>query len=218
MRTLGTDWAVAWIQESASSVTEHRMELIDLDRAIGDGDHGENLTRGFTAAVEKLQSSDLQDPGSVFKLVAMTLMSTVGGAAGPLYGSAFLGAAKSAPAELDGDAVATLVEEALAAIMKRGKATAGEKTMIDAWTPAAQAARVAAGQGAEPVDVFDAAATAAAAGAEATEPLIATKGRASYLGERSRGHRDPGSQSTAYILAAAVRAARLTPVVDAGMA
>lgn len=204
--TLDVGWALRWVRESAAVVTEHRAELSELDRQIGDGDHGENLYRGFTATVAKLDA--LEGPpdqvGDVLKLLATTLMSTVGGAAGPLYGTAYLRAAKvTGLAELDSAAVVAMLEAGLEGIVARGKATTGEKTMVDAWSPAVTAAVAAADDGADPAGVLAAAAEAAAAGAQATIPLVATKGRASYLGERSAGHADPGATSTAYLLRAA---------------
>lgn len=208
--SLGVDWAVAWTRRTAQVVAEHRDELIELDRQIGDGDHGENLTRGFTAVVGKLDglTAPPADPGEVLKLVATTLMSTVGGAAGPLYGTAYLRAAKvTGVPELDAHAVVALLEAALEGIVARGKASTGEKTMVDAWTPAVEAAVAAADQGASPAAVLAAAAEAAQGGAESTTAMLATKGRASYLGERSVGHQDPGATSTALILAAAAETA-----------
>ena len=206
--SLDAQWALRWIELAAADVAQHRDFLVDLDRAIGDGDHGENMDRGFTAAVEALGKAQ---PGSVaeaLKTVAKTLMSTVGGAAGPLYGTAFLRASKAAgDGELDGAGVAAVIAGALEGIQTRGKATTGEKTMVDAWTPALEAARASAESGSDPAAVLEAAATAAEAGAAATEPLRATKGRASYLGERSIGHLDPGAVSTSLILRAAARAA-----------
>ena len=189
--SLDAQWAQRWIELSASAVAEHRDYLVDLDRAIGDGDHGENMDRGFRAAVEALSEAQPGSVAEVLKTVAKTLMSTVGGAAGPLYGTAFLRASKAAGGgDLDGAGIAAVIEGALSGIQARGKATTGEKTMVDAWTPALEAARAAA-----------------EAGAAATEPLRATKGRASYLGERSIGHLDPGVVSTSLILRAAARAA-----------
>lgn len=204
---LGTSWATAWVEAAAADVMTARTELIELDRAIGDGDHGENLSRGLAAAATAVGDGTPISVKEVFAVTAKTLMSTVGGASGPLYGSVFIGAAKCATLPLDGAGVATMLESALESLMKRGKAHAGEKTMVDAWTPAVEAAKAAADAGAGPAETLSAAADAAAAGALATEPLIATKGRASYLGERSRGHRDPGAQSTAIILAAAATTA-----------
>jgi dihydroxyacetone kinase-like protein len=207
---LGTVWAVDWVRRSAAVIDEHRVELINLDREIGDADHGENMDRGFGAVLGKLDDvPDDATPSDVLKLVATTLISTVGGAAGPLYGTAYLRAATatSGQAELDSAAVAALLTAARDGIVARGKAEPGDKTMIDAWTPAVEAADAAAASGSSPADVLAAAADAAAAGAVATEPLVARKGRASYLGERSAGHRDPGAQSTAYLLRAAADAA-----------
>lgn len=207
--TLGTDWARDWMQRSAKTVNENRDELIRLDRAIGDGDHGDNLDRGFRAAIDELVAASPSGPGEVFKLVAMSLMSKVGGAAGPLYGSVFLKGSKAVDGtdELDSAGVAEMLAASLAGLQARGKATTGEKTMVDAWTPAVEAARTSAEAGSTPAEVLRAAALAAAEGSDATIPMVATKGRASYLGERSAGHRDPGSQSTALILAAAADAA-----------
>ena len=206
--SLDAQWAQQWIELSASAVAEHRDYLVDLDRAIGDGDHGENMDRGFRAAVEALSEAQPGSVAEVLKTVAKTLMSTVGGAAGPLYGTAFLRASKAAAGgDLDGVGVVAVIEGALGGIQARGKATTGEKTMVDAWTPALEAARATAEAGGDAGVVLEAAATAAEAGAAATEPLRATKGRASYLGERSIGHLDPGAVSTSLILRAAARAA-----------
>ena len=203
---LSLAWALAWIRGAQATLEEHRMELIDLDREIGDGDHGENMSRGFKAVVAKLDDS-IPDVQGVLKVVASTLMSTVGGAAGPLYGTAFMRAAKAADGDLDSEKVVAMIAAALEGIVARGKATTGEKTMVDAWTPALEAATAAQASGATPAAVLRAAADAAAAGAEATIPMRASKGRASYLGERSIGHKDPGSASTAYLLDEAAKAA-----------
>ena len=206
--SLDAAWARRWIELAAADIAEQRDYLVDLDRAIGDGDHGENMDRGFKAAVEALGQAEPASVAEVLKTVAKTLMSTVGGAAGPLYGTAFLRASKAAgDGELDAAVVAAIIEGALGGIQARGKATTGEKTMVDAWTPALDAARAAAESGADAVATLQAAASAAEAGAAATEPLRATKGRASYLGERSIGHLDPGAVSTSLILRAAARAA-----------
>ena len=205
MKLDGT-WAKAWIRTSAAVMNEHRVELIDLDREIGDGDHGENMDRGFQAVLLKLDDlSSEANPGDVFKLVATTLISTVGGAAGPLYGTAFLKAAVAitGSADLDGAALVALLAAARDGIVLRGKAESGDKTMVDAWTPAVDAAEAARADGANDLAILMAAAAAAEAGAEATEPWVARKGRASYLGERAIGHRDPGAQSSALLLRAA---------------
>lgn len=226
--TAGLDaaWVQRWAVRAQQVISANRLELMELDRAIGDGDHGENMDRGFTAVGTKLASADpeqLTTASDALRLMATTLLSTVGGAAGPLFGTAFLrGAAACAPADgaagpgeatVDGAGVADILEAALEGIVARGKATPGEKTMVDAWYPAARAARAAADAGADPAAVLAAAAEAAEGGAEATEPMIATKGRASYLGARSAGHRDPGAASSALLLRAAsdVAAGRTPP-------
>lgn len=207
---LDVTWAVKWLTLSAQAMAEHRVELIELDRAIGDSDHGENMDRGFQAVLDKLAEAPPQTPGAALKLTAMTLMSKVGGAAGPLYGTAFLRAATSlgdAP-DIDPAAWAGALAAARDGIVARGKAESGDKTMVDAWTPAVDAARKAATDGnGDVLTVLVAAAEAAEAGAVATDPMVARKGRASYLGERSAGHRDPGAASSALILRAAVGAA-----------
>jgi dihydroxyacetone kinase-like protein len=209
--TLDGAWATAWVRKSAEVMSDHRIELISLDRDIGDGDHGENMDRGFQAVLPKLDTlaGDCL-PADVLKLLATTLISTVGGAAGPLYGTAYLKAAGAIAgvADLDATAVVAMLTAARDGIVLRGKAEPGDKTMIDAWTPAVAAAAAAQGERADPTAVLDAAARAAEEGAAATEPLVARKGRASYLGERAVGHRDPGSQSTALLLRAAADTAQ----------
>lgn len=201
MSTLDTQWTIDWLKKIAESISEHREELIDLDRAIGDGDHGENMDRGFKAVVAALDGS-FESPTEVLQLTAKTLISTVGGASGPLYGTAFLRGAKAID-DFDAQGVAAFIQGALDGITARGKASEGEKTMIDAWAPAARAAQEAADAGQPPQEVFQAAAAAAREGASNTIDMVATKGRASYLGERSKGHQDPGATSTALILEAA---------------
>ncbi|HEU4667190.1 MAG TPA: dihydroxyacetone kinase subunit DhaL [Arthrobacter sp.] len=206
---LDVTWAVKWLTLSAQAMAEHRVELIELDRAIGDSDHGENMDRGFQAVLAKLAEAPPETPGAALKLTAMTLMSKVGGAAGPLYGTAFLRAATSVgdSTEIDPAAWASALAAARDGIVARGKAESGDKTMVDAWTPAVEAAQKAALNGDSNVlTVLVAAAEAAEAGAVATDPMVARKGRASYLGERSAGHRDPGAASSALILRAAVGA------------
>lgn len=207
---LDINWAVDWVRRSAESMSEHRVELINLDREIGDGDHGENMDRGFQAVLPKLDDLPAgSTPADVLKLVATTLISTVGGAAGPLYGTAYLRASAATGGEtsIDASGVVALLTAGRDGIVARGKAESGDKTMVDAWTPAVDAARAAADGGASAAETLQVAADAAAAGSDATIPLVARKGRASYLGERSAGHRDPGAQSTAYLLAAAAAAA-----------
>ena len=207
---LGTEWVIGWARRCADSLSQHRTELGELDRAIGDGDHGENMDRGFAALSAKLDDVPSDAPPSeVLRLVATTLISTIGGAAGPLYGTAFLRAsdAVTGRTELDAGSIVALIAAARDGIVHRGKAQPGDKTMIDAWTLALEAAIRSAAEGAEPAGLLAAAADGAAAGAATTEPLVARKGRASYLGERAIGHRDPGAQSTALILRAAADAA-----------
>jgi dihydroxyacetone kinase-like protein len=189
---------VTAIRAAAATVAEHRVELIQLDRAIGDGDHGENLDRGFRAVVASFDQSTPDSPAAVLKVVASTLISKVGGAAGPLYGTAFLRASAAVKdrAELGPADVVAALTAALDGVVARGKAEPGEKTMVDALEPAVKAA--AAGESVAAVLAL--AADAASAGAEATVPLVARKGRASYLGERSAGHMDPGARSTTLLL------------------
>jgi len=208
MSDVGIDWALDWVRRSAAVVAERREDLIDLDRRIGDGDHGENLHRGFSAVLGKLDAAEPATVGEVLKLVATTLMSTVGGAAGPLYGTAFLRGAKAADAaEIDAAGVAAVLAAGLEGVVARGKAAVGDKTMVDAWSPAAAAAQQVADRGGSAAEALRAAADAARAGAESTDPLVAHKGRASYLGERAIGHRDPGAESSALLLEAAAAAA-----------
>lgn len=206
--TLGADWALAWIRECAKVVHEQREALTDLDRAIGDADHGENLDRGFQAVIAKLDGQECALPADVLKVTAQTLISTVGGASGPLLGTAFLRAAKACPEAVDGPGAAAILQAALDGIQARGKAKEGEKTMVDAWAPAAKAAADAAeADKTDAAAVLQAAADAARDGAQATTPMTATKGRASYLGERSQGHQDPGATSSSYLIAAAAATA-----------
>ncbi|MGC5615874.1 dihydroxyacetone kinase subunit DhaL [Georgenia sp. Z1491] len=207
MSTLGTDWALDWVSRATATIAEHRIELIDLDRAIGDADHGENLDRGFSAIAPRFETSAPATVPDVLKGVASTLMSVVGGAAGPLYGTAFLRGSKQIGEEVDAAGVAAFLEAALEGVKARGRATPGEKTMVDALAPALEAAKKVQSDGGDATAALEAAATAAQEGAEATVPLVATKGRASYLGERSAGHMDPGARSTALLLRAAADAA-----------
>lgn len=190
------------IRALAAVVAKHRTELTHLDQEIGDGDHGENLARGFSAVLTKLQAAEPETPAKVLSLVATTLISTVGGAAGPLFGTVFLRASTvlGAGGELDGALVAAALIAARDGVIARGKAERGDKTMVDALAPAAEAATRAAESGGNVAGVLAAAAAAATQGAQDTAPLQARKGRASYLGERSIGHVDPGAQSTAYLL------------------
>ena len=203
-----------WLRSAATRIHEEAPALTALDQAIGDGDHGINMDRGFTAIVAALDARPAPDPmtadiaasADLLRLAGRTLISTVGGASGPLYGTAFLraaGALATLPADPSPPAPVALVaalEAAVAGVSALGKSTTGEKTMLDALAPAATAARAALDAGADVAGVLAATRAAAAAGAAATEPMLATKGRASYLGERSIGHRDPGAASAALLV------------------
>lgn len=192
----------AWLQRAAAVLDENKTYLTDLDAAIGDADHGVNIARGFGAVVQKLAAQPGQPLGALFKTAGMTLMSTVGGASGMLYGNFFLkaaGVAGDRHALTDAELLAVL-EAGRDGIIQRGRAELGDKTMIDAWTPALAALRTALEAGQSPAAAFDACVAAAEAGMRATIPLPARKGRASYLGERSIGHQDPGATSTYLIL------------------
>jgi phosphoenolpyruvate---glycerone phosphotransferase subunit DhaL len=194
----------AWVAEIAAVVETQRDHLTQLDSAIGDADHGINLARGFSAVGAALAQASTPTPGSVLRLTGSTLISKVGGASGPLYGTAFRHAGKAlgdAP-EVDLPALAGALEAALAGVQKLGAAREGEKTMVDALAPASNALSKAVTEGASPADALSALADAAAAGAQATIPMHALKGRASYLGPRSVGHEDPGAASTALIMGA----------------
>jgi phosphoenolpyruvate---glycerone phosphotransferase subunit DhaL len=202
-----TQAALDVVREMAATMEEHRRYLTRLDSEIGDGDHGNNMHRGFQAVLERLDGADPSSPADVLKAVSMALVSKVGGAAGPLYGTAFLRASSALQDkdEISAQDAAEALEAALGGIKQRGKAEAGDKTIVDALEPAVEAAKGAAADGSV-AQVFRAAADAADGGAEATVPLTARKGRASYLGDRARGHRDPGATSTYYLLDAAARA------------
>jgi phosphoenolpyruvate---glycerone phosphotransferase subunit DhaL len=191
-----------WIQAYAAEVAEHRAELVKLDTAIGDGDHGTNMDRGMRKAVEKLDSVEGDDIGALLKAVGMALVSSVGGAAGPLYGTLFLqmGTAAAGRDEVDLAGWTEMLEAGVTGVQARGKAEPGDKTMLDALIPALDALRSAADDGADLHDALRRSADAAAEGMRATTPLEARKGRASYLGPRSVGHQDPGATSSQLLL------------------
>jgi len=194
-----------WLRRSAARLADVTPFLTALDQAIGDGDHGTNMNRGFAAVVAKLnaEAADM-DPAGILRLVGRTLVSTVGGASGPLYGTAFLRASAAlADRATDVDAALDAFDAAVGGIAALGKSTAGQKTMLDALVPAQKAARAAHERGASGSEIVAEAAEAASAGSDATIPMLATKGRASYLGERSIGHRDPGATSSALLLTTA---------------
>jgi dihydroxyacetone kinase-like protein len=203
-----TESTLAVIKEMAAAMEEHRRALTRLDSEIGDGDHGNNMHRGFQAALERLEATNPQSPADALKAVSTALISKVGGAAGPLYGTAFLRASTALSGKEDPspEDVAEAVEAALSGVKQRGKAEEGDKTMVDALAPAAEAAKEAASAGSGAGEVFRAAAEAAGEGAEATVELTAKRGRASYLGERAAGHMDPGARSSYLLLDAAARA------------
>lgn len=201
-QTFTSGEAAAWVRATAAAVEDRAAELTRLDQAIGDGDHGVNLQRGFRAVTEKLPGVPDGDLAATFKTVAMALIGKVGGASGPLYGSFYLALSKSlgGVAEVDAAVLAKGLREGYDAVVARGKAAPGDKTMLDALQPALDALDAALADGGALGAALDAAAAAAGEGAAATVPLVARKGRASYLGERSRGHQDPGATSTHLLL------------------
>lgn len=182
-----------WMELFFQEIIEHKEHLSDLDNPIGDGDHGINMARGVEAAKEALAAKEITSINDLFKTIAMTLLSKVGGASGPLYGSVFLAFAKTTLdlETLDKDQIIRLFDEGKTALMNRGKATVGEKTMVDVWVPFVEQLK----NGAVTKPHVD-------ASVEATGPLKATKGRAAYLGERSIGHIDPGSFSSGILFKA----------------
>ena len=202
--TVSLDRLVAWLSRFTELVTENRAYLTELDSAIGDADHGANMARGMTAVTEKLGASSAGAADELFKTVGMTLVTSVGGASGPLYGTFFLrmGMAAGPISEFDGPALGAALRAGLEGVVARGKAEAGDKTMYDAMAPALDAYDAAVAGGASIPDAAAAAFAAAQTGRDATEPLVARKGRASYLGERSAGHLDPGATSTALLFQA----------------
>ncbi len=199
------DDVVAWINTFAATVRDQKEYLTALDSAIGDADHGINMDRGFQAVIAKLPGPPNRDIGAAFKTVGMTLVSTVGGASGPLYGTFFLqlGAATAGREAIGLDDLVTALDAGVAGIQRLGKAEPGDKTMVDALLPARDALREAAASGASLEDALTRTVGAAEQGMLATTPLVARKGRASYLGERSAGHQDPGATSSYLLLKAA---------------
>jgi dihydroxyacetone kinase-like protein len=195
-----------WMKRFAAEVAENRSYLTKLDGAIGDGDHGTNMDRGMKKALERLEATDGDDIGASLKAVGMALVSSVGGAAGPLYGTLFLqmGQATAGRSELDLAGFTEALDAGVQGVIKRGKAEPGDKTMLDALGPALEALRTADAD--DVAGALQQAAEAAREGMEATVPMVARKGRASYLGERSAGHQDPGATSSALLFEAAARA------------
>jgi dihydroxyacetone kinase-like protein len=202
------DDTVAWITLVAQVMRDNKEHLTALDSAIGDADHGINMDRGFQAVLAKLPTLPQGDVGGLLKGVGMTLMSTVGGASGPLYGSFFLqlGTATAGKPEVELGEFVTGVDNGIARIQGLGKAEAGDKTMLEAWFPAQAALHEDVEAGTPPAEALGKAAAAAEQGMLATIPLVARKGRASYVGERSAGHQDPGATSTHLLLKAAADA------------
>ena len=202
---------VNWLLDCEHIFTEQRDYLTALDTDIGDGDHGLNMQRGFTKVAEKLPAVADKDIGQVLKTTGMTLLSSVGGASGPLYGTFFIRAAASADAcqSLTLSQLGKMLADGVEGIVSRGRAEPGDKTMCDAWWPALAALQQAQQQALPLAEALDKAVVAAAAGAEATIQMQARKGRASYLGERSIGHQDAGATSTLLLLTALRDRARL---------
>lgn len=202
METLDGDAIARWLERAADVLEQEKAYLTDLDAPIGDSDHGVNMARGFTALRLKLGACPRDDIGALLKTAGMTLLSTVGGASGPLYGTFFLDSAKVAAgrASLDLSAFVDCLAAGLEGVKRRGKAEAGDKTMVDALLPAIEKARETLEKGEPLAASLSAIADAAKEGAAATIPLLARKGRASYLGERSVGHQDPGATSTFFLL------------------
>jgi|ERR1700677_1366904 len=205
--SLSTEAVLHWLQNCSDTYLEHKDELTALDAAIGDADHGANMARGFTAVKGKLDGVKDKDIGTIFKTVAMTLISTVGGASGPLYGTFFLQAAGPAngKTELTLDDLVAAFGAGLQGLVSRGKAAVGEKTMVDALVPAIEALKPTGADDSIGAAI-DRAVLAAKKGADSTIPLVAKKGRASYLGERSANHLDPGASSSVLLLKALQRA------------
>jgi len=198
----------SWMHEIDSAVRAERDHLVQLDAAIGDGDHGTNMVRGFEAVVQALDADTGSPPGKLLILAGRTLVSTVGGASGPLWGSALRsgGRVLGDQPTFDGRQLVEVLAAALASIKDLGTAAIGDKTMVDALEPAVETLRAKLEEGASLDHALEEAAAAAENGMRATIPLQARKGRASYLGERSVGHQDPGATSTALIIRALVKA------------
>jgi dihydroxyacetone kinase-like protein len=203
--SISRDAALDWIKASAAVLSENRDYLTQLDAAIGDADHGANMDRGFRAVMGKMPELSDKDIGTIFKTVGMTLLSTVGGAGGPLYGTFFLqaGMKTAGKMELSLEDWASALEAALNGVVMRGKAELGDKTMVDALTPAVNALSQAIEEHKSISEALRLSSEAARRGMEETIPLVARKGRASYLGERSAGHQDPGATSSYLLLKAA---------------
>jgi dihydroxyacetone kinase-like protein len=204
---MGVDAFTSWLRDAAGTLHDNASYLTELDAAIGDADHGINMDRGFKAIVELLDGTTFDSVDELMKKAGMTLVSKVGGASGPLYGTFFLrfGTALAGVSPITPEAVGEAFKAGVGGILARGKAELGDKTMYDAWAPALDAYDAAVAGGSDLVGALNAAAEAAAKGRDATVPLVARKGRASYLGDRSAGHQDPGATSTTLLLESAAR-------------
>jgi dihydroxyacetone kinase-like protein len=202
MMSIVRDNALEWIKACANVLAENRDYLTQLDAAIGDADHGANMDRGFRAVTNKIPEFSDKDIGTIFKTVGMTLISTVGGAGGPLYGTFFLQAGMKTAGKMELNLADWFValEAALNGVVMRGKAVIGDKTMVDALIPAVNSLKKALEDNTSLEKALQQSAEAARQGMEATIPLVARKGRASYLGERSAGHQDPGATSSYLLL------------------
>lgn len=201
---------ISWLTLSAEAMQANRQHLTDLDSPIGDADHGINMARGFKKVMERLPTVEDKDIGNILKATGMALISSVGGASGPLYGTFYLRAAGpvAAKEELSDEDVVNMLDAGVQGIVSRGRAQLGDKTMIDAWMPALDALRSAVADNQSTVDAMVACVASAEKGMKDTIPLQARKGRASYLGERSIGHQDPGATSTYLLLNALLEALR----------
>lgn len=200
--TISRDAVLEWLKAFAATINENNGYLTQLDSDIGDGDHGANMNRGMQAVLNKLPTVADKDIGTVFKTTGMTLVSTVGGASGPLYGTMFMqmGNAAAGKMELALDDWVAAMQAGYDGVVMRGKAQLGDKTMVDALNPGLAALKAKRDNGASVAEALQAAAEATKQGMEATTPLVARKGRASYLGERSAGHQDPGATSSWYLM------------------
>jgi dihydroxyacetone kinase-like protein len=207
-RVMDAATITSWMHEIEAAVRKDRDHLVQLDAAIGDGDHGTNMVRGFEAVVQALDAGGGSPPGKLLILAGRTLVSTVGGASGPLWGSALRSGGRVLEDQptFGGTQLVEVLAAALASVKDLGTATVGDKTMVDALEPAVDALRARLSEGAPTDEALASAAEAAEAGMRSTIPLQARKGRASYLGERSVGHQDPGATSTALIIRALQRA------------
>ena len=196
--SISKDKLIAWLEKLSRVMKDNRDLLTDLDAAIGDADHGINMARGFDKVLEKLPTLKEKDIGTILKSVGMVLMSSVGGASGPLYGTFCMkaGMALAGKEEIDAQGLVALLEAGVGGIVQRGRAERGDKTMVDVWGPVLDTVQAAIAGGASVEDALARAVDAAEKGVRDTIPLQARKGRASYLGERSIGHRDPGAMSS----------------------